>query len=443
MVLGLKSKITLGMVVTYTSYIGYISLRTQWEIQQREALYHRKQSTLQSAHPELDQEPSGRFLPLVIHGKFENPFKEYRAQSLFEFFLVRVMEVVELITGGSDDKDGHHHDSRLLHKDIAKLRATLPIYQPDMALYHHPADDGELPELLKRFVFTWLGQSCSILQISGINFLTDPIFQDYLINPYIGPQRITPSPVQIQELPLQSLQYVLISHNHPDHFEDYSIAAINNQAEWIVPMGVGAHLKRKGVYKVIEMSWWDRYEIQPQQVSATKSKWEVVCLPAMHWSGRCIYDNNSTLWCSFLILKDNKPVFYHAGDTGYSESMFDEIKTKYSGVFFGMLPIGQYCPEWHQKPRHISPIESLTISECMGIQKMVGVHWGTFKLSSEHVMEPQQLLHQAAKDLSREKDFKAGEFGKTFVYDLTAFESGTAGGDTEREIRAGKSVLCR
>ena len=37
-----------------------------------------------------------------------------------------------------------------------------------------------LPPLGHQMIFTWLGQSCSLVQISGINFLTDPILSKHL-----------------------------------------------------------------------------------------------------------------------------------------------------------------------------------------------------------------------------------------------------------------------
>lgn len=93
-----------------------------------------------------------------------------------------------------------------------------------------------------------------------------------------------------------------------------------------------------------------------------------------------------------MILKKGRSIFYHGGDTGYVDGLFKKIGDKYGPITLAALPIGQYCPEWHQKPRHISPLESIKMMKEMKVENMVGVHWGTFTLSSEDYLEPADKL---------------------------------------------------
>ncbi|ODV96541.1 hypothetical protein PACTADRAFT_74187 [Pachysolen tannophilus NRRL Y-2460] len=403
MVIPLKAKLGLGIIVGYATYTAYISIRTNLEINRRSKLF--------GAKAERKSNVPLKFEVLNIGGRFENPFPEYRAQSLFEFVLSRILELFE---GRSRGK---------LPKSNEVLRELLPVYKPNFQLLFNNSDSKEsefiknLPPLCDRLTFTWLGQSCSYFQLSNISFLTDPIFEDYIINKTIGPKRITPSPCKLNELPVPD--FVMVSHNHPDHLEEASIKEIGNKSTWIVPLGLKKYLARRGIYKTLEMSWWERQPIDIKN-NNNNDKYEIVCLPALHWSGRYVYDSNSSLWCSFLILKNGKSIFYHAGDTGYSKELFKEIYKIYGPTKFSMLPIGQYCPQWHQKSRHITPEEAVKIMDDMHSEKIVGVHWGTFILSSEWFLEPKVLFEKFARDLNKQDDILVPKFGETFCVDINS-----------------------
>ncbi|CDK27674.1 unnamed protein product [Kuraishia capsulata CBS 1993] len=435
MPLSLPGKVGLGLVVSYASYTAYIAVQAQLEISKRQRRYEEHKKGLKKADQgDFDQivDVPNRYETLNVAGRFENPFPEYRSQTILEFLLSRILELFEGKTrGGTPSSE-------------AELRRILPVVKPDLELIwsNHgvlktgisdiEVDSKDLPPLKDRLTFTWLGQSCSFLQLSGISFLTDPIFEDYLVNKALGPKRITPSPCKLEELPLPN--FVLVSHDHPDHLESESVKKLGNKCAWIVPLGVRKYLARKGVSNVIEMAWWDRITLPVEG----PDKYEVVCLPSMHWSGRYMLDANSTLWCSFMITKNGKSMFYHAGDTGYTPELFKLIREKLGPVHLSMLPIGQYCPQWHQKPRHICPSEAIEIVKDLQSKKMVGVHWGTFVLSSEPFIEPKHKLEKLAEDMNRSKDIFAPTFGKTFVMDMS--KSYESSGEA-REVRDGKAVL--
>lgn len=405
MILPLKYKIGLGILAGYSTYVTYLSIRTKSEINRREKEYKKGSKTLK----EEDEDDSlhKKFSVLRVGGRFENPFPEYRPQTLYEFFFTRILELFEGRSRG-----------RLPETDEL-LRELLPIHEPFFELIQNNASLKEtvttdsIPALSNRLTFTWLGQSCSFFQISHVSFLTDPIFENYLVSQKFGPKRITPSPCQLEDLPVPD--FTLVSHNHPDHLEEESIKKLGNKTTWIVPLGLKLFLARRGIYNTVEMEWWEKL---PLEVKNTSDKYEVVCLPAMHWSGRKIIDSNESLWCSFLILRNGKSVFYHAGDTGYSKELFKTINEKYGPVLFSMLPIGQYCPQWHQRPRHINPDEAIRIMKDLQSKHLVGVHWGTFVLSSEYFMEPKLLLEKLALDSNQSEFVKVPEFGKTTCIDI-------------------------
>jgi L-ascorbate metabolism protein UlaG (beta-lactamase superfamily) len=63
----------------------------------------------------------------------------------------------------------------------------------------------------------WIGHATKLIEINGINILTDPVFQDHA-SPIRGiANRVTPPACQIEDLP--QISVVLISHDHWDHLE--------------------------------------------------------------------------------------------------------------------------------------------------------------------------------------------------------------------------------
>lgn len=406
-----------------------------------------------------------------------NPFPEYRPQTVYEFLYCRISELFhERPRGGVPFNEeairkqlpSRQPDFELLQQtssDYAKhvnsnADGSVTLVEPSTNstpsekkaeegdnIDSHAVDFGKdfllLPAVKDRLTLTWLGQSCAFLQMGGLNILTDPCFGKHLFSPYVGPKRISPPPCQLEDLPKVDL--VLVSHDHPDHLELETASAIGNSAVWVVPVGVGRHLESVGISKsnFHEMSWWEKI---PLPGTDPREGWEVACTPAMHWSGRTMVDANSTLWCSFVVLRNGKPVFFHAGDTGYSYPLFEGIKRVFgSGYAVAMVPCGAYTPRWHLRSQHTNPQEAIQIMKDLGARKLVGVHWGTFVLSEEHFLEPRDLLHSLAEKERRGQDIIAPEFGRTLVFRVSGEDGEDEnGGERESEVRVirdGKALL--
>ena len=74
-------------------------------------------------------------------------------------------------------------------------------------------------EQSKEPVITWIGHASFLIQMGGINILTDPIFGDASI---FFP-RILPPGISLEHLP--RIDYVVLSHNHRDHCDLKSLYA--------------------------------------------------------------------------------------------------------------------------------------------------------------------------------------------------------------------------
>jgi len=233
---------------------------------------------------------------------------------------------------------------------------------------------------------TWIGHSTVLLQAGGLNILTDPMWSERA-SPvqWAGPRRIMPPPVALEALP--PLDVVLLSHSHYDHFDKTTVkrlARLHPEATWVVPLKLGAYVRGFGARVIVELDWWQRADVHGMTVSPT---------PARHFSARRFRDRNRTLWCGFALEVAGRR-FYFAGDTAYHPE-FASIGQRYGPFDLVMMPIGAYDPRWFMHIVHVNPEEAVQAYVDVTLAHpdapppyMLGIHWGTFRLTDEPMDEP-------------------------------------------------------
>lgn len=232
-----------------------------------------------------------------------------------------------------------------------------------------------------RLIVTWVGHSSFLLQVGGLNVLTDPVWSARA-SPlwFAGPRRWTAPGIEFAALP--PIDLVLISHNHYDHLDGRTVRRLarrNARAAWLVPLGLAEFVRRRGARDVSEHDWWQEARVGPALVA---------CTPAQHFSSRGIRDRGDTLWCGWSVITDAHRVFF-AGDTAYHPE-FGGIGERYGPFDIALLPIGGYEPRWFMRAVHMSPEEAVRAFQDLGDSHtvLVPMHWGTFKLTDEAMDEP-------------------------------------------------------
>lgn len=254
--------------------------------------------------------------------------------------------------------------------------AQLPRQMADLS-YFCSAEDDHLSS-------TWLGHSSLMINIDGYKLLTDPVFENKVS--FFGPTRYNgETPLNIEQLP--QIDLVIISHNHYDHLNKYSIELLKKKVKrFIVPLGVGEELIDCGIpnEKITEMDWWDEIKIADNLI--------IAATPSQHFSGRGLLDRNKSLWASFVIRAKHHRIFF-GGDGGYFDG-FKKIGTKYGPFDMTFLECGAYNEKWH--PIHMYPEETVKAHMDLKGNILHPIHWGTFNLSLHPWYEPMQRLSLAA-----------------------------------------------
>ncbi|MFW5656763.1 MAG: MBL fold metallo-hydrolase [Bacteroidota bacterium] len=234
----------------------------------------------------------------------------------------------------------------------------------------------------EQIMLSWFGHSTVLFNVDGKTFLTDPFF-GHRASPvsFAGTKKFNYSNEHsVYDLP--HIDVVLISHDHYDHLDYKTILNLKEKAEkFIVPLGVGAHLRRWKVPedKIIEMDW--------QQKVTVDGDITVICTPARHFSGRRL-KRNTTLWGSFVVQSKNHSVYF-SGDSGYG-SHFQKIGEQYGPFDLTLLECGQYNENWPQI--HMNPAETLKAHHDLQGRILLPLHWAKFNLSLHSWIEPVETL---------------------------------------------------
>ncbi|WP_233899087.1 MBL fold metallo-hydrolase [Pseudonocardia dioxanivorans] len=242
-----------------------------------------------------------------------------------------------------------------------------------------PVTAGEL-------ALTWYGHSSVLLEIDGRRVLTDPVWSERVSpSERVGPRRLHPAPVPLQALP--QVDAVVVSHDHYDHLDMATVRRLGHEtaAVFVVPVGIGAHLRRWGVPddRIRELDWNDATEVAGLTIT---------CAEARHFSGR-LFARNTTQWSSWAVAGPRRRAYF-GGDTGYTAA-FSEAGARLGPFDVTVLPVGAYDVAWPDI--HMNPEESVRAHRDLRGGLLVPVHWATFNLAFHGWSEPVTRLRAAAE----------------------------------------------
>ncbi|WP_118182620.1 MBL fold metallo-hydrolase [Paraburkholderia phosphatilytica] len=222
-----------------------------------------------------------------------------------------------------------------------------------------------------------LGHSTMLLKLRGQFWLTDPVFAERA-SPFkrLGPKRFHAPPIALADLP--PLRGVILSHDHYDHLDRETVLALAETTEiFLTTLGVGDRLIEWGIEasKVRQFDWWQGVEVDGIQFTAT---------PAQHFSGRSLFDGNSTLWASWVIVDGDLRVFF-SGDTGYFDG-FRAIGERLGPFDVTLIETGAYDAQWPYV--HMQPEETVQAHIDLRGRWLVPIHNGTFDLAMHRWQDP-------------------------------------------------------
>ncbi|WP_440690862.1 MBL fold metallo-hydrolase [Candidatus Pelagibacter sp. HIMB1782] len=263
------------------------------------------------------------------------------------------------------------------YRTFSKLRKKISLNFPNEHIVEKEKVKSDLEKYKNDDYVAWIGHATYLIKLGNTTIITDPVFSKNAGPLIFGPKRFTKPALDLKEIP--KIDLFLLTHNHYDHQD---MSTIRNfpykDAKVLVPLNLGKYFKN--YEDVNEMDWYDYKNIN--------SDLKITLLPAVHWSKRSLTDTNKTLWGNFLIEYKNRKILF-ACDTGYG-NIYKELGEKYGPIDLTMINIGAYNfkPMFDKTIYHTTPEEALNVAKDLKSKKVLGMHWGTFVLSLEPIMEP-------------------------------------------------------
>ena len=243
---------------------------------------------------------------------------------------------------------------------ISTHQLSADTVKPDLDLLNeHPSNPS----------ITWLGHATFLLQMGGLNILTDPHLTERA-SPlsWMGPARYVPPAISLAELP--HIDLVVISHNHYDHLDRATVVHLNAQAggppRFFVPLALAAWFNAQGISEVIELDWWSHGKATASVCISSRRN---IGVHGPDWIATKRYGAaGSWKWMNFGSICRR-----HC----YSQD-FADIGARFAPIDLAAIPIGAYEPRWFMNTQHVNPIEAVRIHRDVGARYSVGMHWGTF-----------------------------------------------------------------
>jgi L-ascorbate metabolism protein UlaG (beta-lactamase superfamily) len=202
-----------------------------------------------------------------------------------------------------------------------------------------------------KHTLTWLGHSCTAIQLDGAVLVTDPVLRDRIAH-LRRKHAVDPAS-------LGRVDVVLLSHVHHDHLDLPSLDRLDLGAQVLVPAGAGGLLRRRGFRFVREVVAGDDVDVGAVRVRVTHAE---------HASGFRM-GTGRTQPVGYVIAGTR--TVYFAGDTDLFQGM-----GALGRIDVALLPVagwGPRLPAGHLDP--IRAVEALALTEP---RLAIPIHWGTY-----------------------------------------------------------------
>jgi L-ascorbate metabolism protein UlaG (beta-lactamase superfamily) len=216
--------------------------------------------------------------------------------------------------------------------------------------------------------FWWVGHATVLMRLYDKWVITDPNF-----SPRTGGVVKRLTEVGIDTASIRPVDAIVISHNHFDHLDAPSLEILKGSKHIFAPKSGFAYIPT-GLMQV-------EHRVSPGY-SHEEDGLKILSVPVAHFGGRLLVDNlwDGEPYTGYIIQYKDVTVFF-AGDTGYHEEHFRELK-KHFKIDVALIPVGPSggfgTGSGLGNAVHVNPYGALQIFRDTGARYMIPIHHSTF-----------------------------------------------------------------
>jgi L-ascorbate metabolism protein UlaG (beta-lactamase superfamily) len=278
--------------------------------------------------------------------------------------------------GAAISADPVHPRVRFFRERLAELvKPALGVKQkPDPSIW----DD-------RKITATWLGHATVLINFCGIKIITDPVLFSRVGASLgvgtLGPLRRQACALASRELP--EIDLALVSHAHLDHLDLRSLNALRGKPALVTARNTRDLFRETRIKSPVELGWGERSIIETKHGEV-----EVQAFEVRHWGARWRHDTQRG-YNGYVLRRGNRQIIF-GGDTARCDG-FKAIHRN-GGYELACMPIGAYNPFIHS---HCNPEEALAMANEAGADRIMPVHFYTFRFGRELCTEPLERLESA------------------------------------------------
>lgn len=257
---------------------------------------------------------------------------------------------------------------------------------------------------------TWIGHSTMLINFFGKWILTDPVLKErvgvYFLGTSIGPSRMTPPALTIDEIPKPDL--ILLSHAHMDHMDYPTLSDFAYRYPNQIDV-VTAYLTQD----VIDNLPWKSLHVMDWNDKLSSNEIDITALEVEHFGWRFPWEKDRSRgfikdgrsYNAYLLKRNGKSILF-----GGDMRMHNKLEIiKNENVDIAFMPIGAYDP-WLQS--HCTPEQALEMTDSINAKYFIPMHTKTFQQGQEPFNEPIDRMLAAAPKFRPQIGIE--EIGQTF-----------------------------